>query len=166
VGEALEGWPRERWLDIRSDNVRGIMRDRLRIAAAKRCDAVEPDNVDVYENDSGFRLTAADQLDYNRFLANEAHTLGLSVGLKNAVGLVAQLEPEFDWALNEECLSYEECETLAPFLAADKAAFHVEYVDEPSEGEALLDEVCGGPAIDGFSTLIKTRDLDEWRLAC
>jgi hypothetical protein len=166
LGEPLEDWPGERWLNIRSDNVRGIMRDRLRMAAAKSRDAVEPDNVDAYENDSGFPLREADQRDYNRFLASEAHALGLSVGLKNALGLVAELEPEFDWALNEECLSYEECETLAPFLAADKAVFHVEYVNEPSEGAALRDEVCGDPTIDGFSTLIKTRDLDEWRLAC
>ena len=162
----LEDWPRERWLDVRSQNVRRIMEQRLDLALAKDCDAVEPDNVDGFQNDSGFPLTAEDQLDYNRFLADAAHARGLSVGLKNALDLVPELEPEFDWALNEECLAYEECEALAPFLAAGKAVFHVEYVDDSADGPALQAEVCDDPSIAGFSTLIKTYDLEAWRLTC
>ena len=72
----------------------------------------------------------------------------------------------FDWALNEECLSYSECGSLAPFIAANKAVFHVEYVDDSSEGQAKLGAVCGQASTQGFSTLVKTWDLDAWRLAC
>jgi hypothetical protein len=162
----LENWPDERWLDVRSTNVRGIMEQRLDLAAEKRCDAVEPDNVDGYQNDSGFPLTAADQIAFNTFLAEAAHNRGLSVGLKNALDLVPELEPHFDWALNEECFAYDECDALAPFLTAGKAVFHVEYVDEPDAGPALQDEICDDAAIAGFSTLIKTAELDAWRLAC
>jgi hypothetical protein len=166
LGKTLPDWPDERWLDVRSDGVRTIMTERLDLAARKACDGVEPDNVDAYANDSGFPLGEAEQLDYNRFIAKEAHARGLSVGLKNAVGLVAQLEPSFDWALNEECLAFSECETLAPFLAAGKAVFHVEYVDNQADGPARRDQVCASAAISGFSTLIKTWDLDAWYLAC
>ncbi len=162
----LENWLRERWLDVRSTNVRRIMEERLDIAVAKGCDAVEPDNVDAFQNESGFDLSEADQLDYDRFLAGAAHARGLSVGLKNALDLVPALEPDFDWALNEECLAYDECEALTPFLVSGKAVFHVEYVDDPEAGPALREEVCRDPAIEGFSTLIMTPDLDGWRLSC
>lgn len=37
----------------------------------------------------GFPLTANDQLDYNRFLAYEAHSRNLSVGLKNDLDQVS-----------------------------------------------------------------------------
>ena len=165
-GKQLDNWPGEHWLDVRSENVRAIMKARLDLAKTKACDAVEPDNVDGYANDSGFPLTESDQLDYNQFLAQEAHARGLSVGLKNALELVVALEPAFDWALNEECLSYSECSELQPFLAANKAVFHVEYVDQPSEGAQKQASVCGDSTIQGFSTLIKTWDLDAWRLPC
>ncbi len=162
----LDNWPGETWLDVRSANVRSIMKARLDLAVTKGCDGVEPDNVDGYSNSTGFPLTESDQLDYNRFLASEAHARGLSVGLKNALDLVPQLVGDFDWALNEECLSYDECSSLAPFIAANKAVFHVEYVDNQGQGSAKLNSVCGDSTTSGFSSLVKLWDLDAWRLAC
>ncbi|HJN77762.1 MAG TPA: endo alpha-1,4 polygalactosaminidase [Myxococcota bacterium] len=166
IGKKLEGWDGERWLDVRSEAVRAIMAARLDTAVSKSCDGVEPDNVDGYVNNSGFSLTESVQLDYNSFLATEAHTRRLSVGLKNAVELAGTLEPEFDWALNEECLTYSECGELAGFTAAGKAVFHTEYVDDVSDGAAKQAEVCGQASIAEFSTLIKTWDLDAWYLSC
>jgi hypothetical protein len=166
IGEPLDDWPGEWWVDIRSDAVRDILRARLDLAVATSCDAVEPDNVDGWANDTGFPLTRADQLDFNTFLATEAHARGLSVGLKNAVELTNDLVEVFDWSLNEECLQYDECTALRPFIEADKAVFHVEYVNRSAQGPDLADEVCGDPTIAGFSTLIKTWDLDAWQLAC
>ena len=165
IGDPLDEWPGERWIDVRDADVRAVMQARLDLAVAKRCDAVEPDNVDGWANTTGFPLTSADQLEYNRFLADEAHARGLSVGLKNDLDQVPQLVGRFDWALNEECLSYDECDLLEPFLAAGKAVYHVEYVDDPADGPALAGQVCADrPA--GFSTLIKTWDLDAWVLPC
>ncbi len=165
-GNGLAGWPGENWLDIRSANVRKIMQKRLDLARSRGCDGVEPDNVDGYANSTGFSLTKQDQIDYNMFIASQAHARGLSVGLKNAVDLVQTLEPSFDWALNEECMTYSECGKLKPFLDAGKAVFHVEYVNKTSQGAAKQSSVCGDPSIQGFSTLIKTWDLTAWRLAC
>ena len=166
IGQPLGGWPGEHWLDIRSPGVRAVHAARLDLAAAKGCDGVEPDNVDGYSNPNGFDLRAADQLDFNRWLADEAHARGLSVGLKNDVEQVAALVDDFDWAMNEECLEYDECDALRPFIAAGKAVFHVEYVDGPNQGPARAETVCPQTAPLGFSTLIKTWDLVAWRLAC
>jgi hypothetical protein len=161
LGNNLDGWPGERWLDVRNAGVRNVMKSRLDLAVTKRCDAVEPDNVDGYDNNPGFPLTASDQLEYNRFLATEAHARGLSIGLKNDLAQVPQLVGHFDWALNEECFAYNECADLTPFIAAGKAVFSVEY-----GAASLADTVCPQASALGFDTLIKKLDLDVWRVAC
>ncbi len=166
VGEPLDGWAGERWLDIRSDGVRAVMRTRLDLAQDKGCDAVEPDNVDAFSANSGFPLSRSDQLAYNRFLAAEAHERGLLIGLKNAHGLIADLVDDFDFAVNEQCLEYDECGSLAPFLAQDKPVFHAEYVETLAEGEARLPAICADRRRADLSTIIKTKDLDAWGLAC
>jgi len=50
-----------------------IMAARLDLARTKGCDAVDPDNVDGHTQDSGFAISYADQLAYNRWMATEAH---------------------------------------------------------------------------------------------
>jgi hypothetical protein len=163
LGNVLDGWPDERWLDTRSAAVRQIMRARLDRAVASHCDGVEPDNVDGFQNNSGFPLTASTQLDYNRFLATEAHTRKLSVGLKNDIDQAMELVGDFDWALNEQCFQFDECDKLAPFIDADKAVFQVEY------GSATLAQtVCPKANAANFDTLIKPADMSVTasRIAC
>ncbi len=155
IGKPVEGWPDERWLDIRAPAVRALVRARLDRAARRGCDGVEPDNVDGYTHDTGFALTAGDARAFDRFVAAEAHARGLSVGLKNDVEQIPALVAHFDWALDEECVAHDECDALAPFVAAHKAVFHVEYGTE-----------CPKLRPRGFSTLIKRRSLDAFRIAC
>ncbi|KAI9003624.1 family 114 glycoside hydrolase, partial [Gaertneriomyces semiglobifer] len=124
-GKAMEGWEGEYWLDIRKQTVKDVMIKRLDMAQQKGCDGVEPDNVDGYINDTGLPLTATEQLSYNRFLAQEAHTRGLSIGLKNDLDQLAELVADFDWLLNEECVEFNECQKLTTFINADKAVFGV-----------------------------------------
>ena len=160
LGNALEGWPDERWLDIRQiDLLAPVLLARLDLAAAKGCDGVEPDNVDGYANASGFPLTGPDQLAYNRWLAQSAHERGLSIGLKNDLDQIPDLVGVFDWALNEQCVEFDECERLLPFVLAGKAVFGVEYAGDPAE-------FC--PAVNAlnFDWLHKRLDLDVWRVAC
>jgi hypothetical protein len=153
LGAPLDGWPGERWLDIRrTDVLLPIIAARMDVCRAKGFDAVEPDNVDGYSNASGFPLSAQDQLTYNTALARLAHERGLSVGLKNDVEQVADLEPHFDFAVNEECLAYDECEAYRPFLRAGKAVFHVEYDMPSAEGCATTHSL-------GLSTIVKDLDL-------
>ena len=164
LGDELDGWPDERWVDIRLAEVRTVMEARLDHAADRGCDGVEPDNVDGYANDNGLGLDADDQLDFNRFLAEAAHARGLSIGLKNDLDQIEALVDDFDWALNESCAEYNECDRLSVFTDAGKAAFHVEYVDDWSAAQDLADSVCG--AAPDLDTLIKTWDLGSEWLAC
>ena len=127
LGNALDGWAGEKWLDTRSANVRTIMAARMDLAKARGCDGVEPDNVDAYNNGPGFALTANTQLDYNRYLAAQAHARGLKVGLKNDVDQLATLQPSFDFAVNEQCHQYNECSGYSVFTGANKPVFNAEY---------------------------------------
>jgi hypothetical protein len=160
LGEELEGWPGERWLDIRRlDALAPIMEARLDLAVQKGCDGVDPDNVNGYENETGFPLSAADQLAYNRFLASAAHERRLAIGLKNDLGQVAELAPYFDWILNEECFSYGECASLEPFREAGKPVFVIEYELRPEEFCAQANQL-------GYNALHKNWELDAYRTDC
>jgi hypothetical protein len=60
LGRRLDGWPHERWLDVRRVGVlMAIMGRRLDRCARKGFDAADFDNVDGYQNRSGFPLTFA-----------------------------------------------------------------------------------------------------------
>ena len=127
IGANLDDWKGERWLDIRRiDILAPIMEARMDSCRDKGFDGIEPDNIDGYLNDTGFPLDYDDQLEYNIWLAETAHARGLSIGLKNDMDQAPELLAHFDWALNEECFRYEECETLLPFIEAGKAVFNVE----------------------------------------
>ena len=155
-----DGWPGERWLDIRRTAVLGpIMARRFDMCRAKGFDAVEPDLVEGYANTTGFPLTAREQLAYNRLIAGLAHARGLSVGLKNDLGQIPALLPAFDFAVNEQCFQYAECGRLRPFIAAGKAVLHVEYERAP----AIF---CRQAKALGFSSMRKRLSLDSWRQAC
>ncbi len=164
VGAELDGWPGEYWVDVMDPTVRTVMEDRLELAVERGCDGVEPDNVDGYANRNGLGLNATAQLDFNRFLADAAHERGLSVGLKNDLDQLEELEPWFDWALNEECAAYEECERLTVFTDRGKAVFHTEYVDDWADAPDLADDICG--TTGELDTLIKTWELGSEWLAC
>jgi hypothetical protein len=157
LGRRLEGWPNERWLDVRKTKVLlPIMERRLDRCAAKGFDAADFDNVDGYQNKSGFPLTGRDQLRYDRALARAAHARGLSASLKNDVGQVGRLAGAFDMALNEQCLVYDECGRYKAFIDAGKAVFHIEY-----EGEWK-----GSCAFPGLSSIRKRRTLGAYRKPC
>lgn len=167
LGNPLEDFPDERWLDVRSEDVLNIMLARLDTAVEKGCDGVEPDNVDGFANDSGFNLTADDQLLFNARIANAAHERNLSVGLKNDLDQVEALEDYFDFAVNEQCHEFDECKTLQPFIDANKAVFNAEYDATYVDDAAARDQICQTSAAMNLSSLILPVDLDDsFRLTC
>jgi hypothetical protein len=160
LGKEMEGWPGEKWLDIRRlDLLAPIMEARLDLAARKGCDGVDPDNVNGYDNDTGFPLTYDDQITYNVFLARLAHSQGLAIGLKNDLEQIPDLLPYFDWILNEECFTRQECHHLLPFIKAGKPVFVVEYETPPQE-------FCPHANQMGFNALHKNWELDAYRTDC
>jgi hypothetical protein len=154
------GWPGQRWLDIRQISVlEPIMAARLDTCHRKGFDAVEADEVDGYANDTGFPLTAQDQLAYDRMLAQLAHERSMSIGLKNDLDQVPQLVNDFQFAIDEQCFQYQECDQLLPFVRAGKAVFEVEY-------QLGNDQFCGQAAAMGFSSMRKNVALDAPRWPC
>jgi hypothetical protein len=148
------GWKNEKWLDIRQVSVIGpIISARMDLAVGKGCDAIEPDQDNGWENRPGFPLKREDSIRWNIWVANTAHAKGLSVGLKNSVGETAELEPYFDWNLNEECFQFNECDRLAPFLRAGKAVLQVEYASDPAV-------FCAQARALGLSSMKKHLNLD------
>lgn len=160
LGNTMDGWPDERWLDIRRiDVLRPIMGKRMDLAAQKGCDGVDPDNVDGYTNATGFPLTAQDQLNYNKMIAQEAHNRNLSVGLKNDIDQVKALAPYFDFAVNEQCFQYKECGVYSAFTALNKAVFGMEYRTDPAV-------FCPKANAANLDFLKKRLSLDATRLSC
>jgi hypothetical protein len=142
----------EWWLDHRKPAVRTVMAQRLQLAKDKGCDAVEPDNVDAWSHDDSINctdqscwgITGADQLNYNQWLADTAHSKCLSIALKNDVDQVAQLAPYFDFAINEECQRYTECGVYkTSFTSQNKAVFNAEYIKDAG-GDTLSWSSCTG----------------------
>lgn len=167
LGNILDGWPDEQWLDIRSTNVAEIMTARLNLAMQKGCDGVEPDNMGGYRNDSGFDLTADDQLAFNKFIANEAHKRGLSVGLKNALELIPDLVDFYDFSVNEQCNEFDECDTLEPFIQAGKPVLNAEYLEQYSTDAGVRQALCDTVNNAQIRTLVLPLDLDDgFRFSC
>jgi hypothetical protein len=163
-GNAVAGWPGQYWLDIRHPAVVSVMKARTALAEQKGCDAVEADDVDSRSNNPGFPITAEDQQGFIRTLAAEAHARGLSFALKNDLEEIPQLIGDVDFAINEECFQYSECNALAPFISANKAVFHVEYTagDLAARGATI----CPMANALNFDTLIKHTDLGPPRHSC
>jgi len=139
-GKDDQGWPGSSWLDIRRvSELEPIMKARMQMCKDKGFDAVEPDEINGWENDTGFPLTFNDQLIYNRALAQWAHELGLSILQKGDISQTRQLVDYFDFVLNEECFQYDECtkpydpvtgelvDGLQRYVERNKAVFIAEY---------------------------------------
>ena len=164
LGNSLDEWEGERWLDIRSDNVKKIMKERLDLAKSKKCDGVEMDNVDGAANNTGFDFDFDDQIEYNRFLAIEGKKRGLLVGLKNDLEQVDELVDYFDFSVNEECNEYNECDLLEPFIKQNKPVFNAEYNKKYYDN---FDELCQTSKTHKLQTLFLPKELNgSWVKSC
>jgi len=159
-GNDLDGWDGEKWLDIRSDTVKDLMMKRFDLARQKGCDGIEPDNIDGYENDTGFNLTYQDQFNYNRFLAIEAKKRGLLIGLKNDLDQVGDLVEYFDFAVNESCHEYNECDKLKPFTDQNKPVFNAEYNQSYVDDNDSFNALCEDAKNRNFRTIVLPIDLN------
>ena len=147
-GKPVGGFRDEFWLNIntgvsgtnpatgQTETAQQFILDELaaRLAKARSAgvDAIEFDNVDAYQNKTGLTISAATQEQFDAAIANLAHTAGFAAGLKNDLGQAGDLQPYFDFAINEQCWQYRECNFPAPGLQAwpstdGKAVFNVEY---------------------------------------
>ena len=149
IGNPVDGYPDERYLDIRSPDVVRIILDRIDMCAAKGFDAVEPDLDDTYAENTGFALTQHDQVEFNTAVAAHAHALGMSIALKNGdeQPFTDAMEPIVDFAIVEQCFEFDSCDAYAAFTEAGKAVLEVEY-NLPSR------QFCDDAATLGFSAVL------------
>ena len=168
LGNSLQGWSGERWVDTRSANVRNIMSSRLDLAVSKGCDGVEPDNVDGYTNNPGFALDSSTQADFNLFIANAAHTRQLAVALKNDIDQLGALGASFDFAVNEQCHVFNECGAYSAFLTSGKAVFNAEYASKYVQNTSgARDVLCQSARTQHLRTLVLPQALnDSFRFSC
>ena len=152
----------EHWVDVRRLDILGpILLNRIEIAYLKGCDGIEFDNPDGFFNDNGFNnpLTYEQQLVFNRWLANSAHSYGMTAVLKNDISQIHELYDTFDCAVNEQCWELEECYLYWPFIDKNKAVFETEY-------EVERCYYCARANMMGTSSIKKDPDLDACRVDC
>ncbi|KAL4482769.1 hypothetical protein ABPG72_022329 [Tetrahymena utriculariae] len=107
------------------------MQNRMDLAAQNGSDGVDPDNINIYQNpkDSKLQIIYQQQLDFNLFLANYAHSKNLAISLKNDGDQINDLINYFDVAVNESCNELNERSYLDKFISQNKAAFGISYKD-------------------------------------
>ncbi len=147
------------WLDVRRLDVIGpVLADRLRLCRDKGFDAVDADAVDGYRQATGFPLSQADQLAFDRRVLALARALGLGVGLRVPAADASALAGELDFAVNVGCPALDGgCTGLTPLVAAGKPVYVA--VLDPATG-------CAGVRGSGYQSIVKHADLDAWRASC
>ncbi|MHA7772848.1 endo alpha-1,4 polygalactosaminidase [Roseibium sp. M-1] len=156
LGKTYEDWPNERFLDIRRlDILLPIMKARFEACRHEGFDAVEPDNMDVHDNDSGFAVTADGVVAYVARLSMIAHGLGLKIGQKNVPDLTADLIDHMDFAVTEGCYQDRWCDDMSAYIRAGKPVFDAEYTDRPID----FSEACATAQAQKIAMILKDRDL-------
>lgn len=156
IGKTYGDWPDEKFLDIRQiDALLPIMTARFQRCRDMGFSAVEPDNMDVYTNDSGFAISAADTVAYMRALANVAHGMGLQIGQKNVPELTPSLVGMLDFVVTEGCYVDGWCEQVFAYIQQGKPVYAAEYTDTRVNFTAA----CSFGAENGYHFILKNRDL-------
>jgi hypothetical protein len=103
-------------------------------------------------------------------MAAYAGSLGMSIGLKNALGIIPDVLSVVQFAVNESCAQYSECEDIQAFIKAGKPVFHIEYPAGAGTAAGISQNkrnvFCQAQGTSQFSTLLKTEDLDGWAQLC
>jgi hypothetical protein len=160
LGNNYPGWPGERFVDIRAGALRDIMAARLDVCQKKGFDAVEPDNMDVFETTSGFPLTEADGIDYARWLADQCHRRGMAIVQKNASSITADIRPSYDGALTEDCYAGGWCSDMQAYVDNDQPVFMCEY------DTSVFAAACAWGVPRRYSPILKELDLGAWVQFC
>ena len=163
IGRDYPEWEGEKFLDIRDTaTLLPLMQARFEACAEKGFDAIEPDNMDVYLNDSGFDISAADTVRYIMALSYMAHALDLQIGQKNVPELTEELEPLLDFVVTEGCFADDWCDQVGRYAENGKANFAAEY--EVTEADRA--DLCQAAQDTGMSLIFKEYDLDARGARC
>ncbi len=116
-----------RWLDIRNwAAIRPVLAARFELCRAKGFQGVDADETYGYENPTGFDLTSADQITYDRQIADLAHEYGLAAGVRTRPAMARSIEPFVDFTVVDGCFTTPDCADYFAFVDANKAVYDVE----------------------------------------
>ena len=116
-----------RWLDIRRwSEISPVLSDRFELCRAKGFQAIDADEAYGYARVTGFDLTSADQLTFDRKVAALGHSFGLAVGVRTTPEMAIKVEPFSDFAVVADCFDSPRCGNYFAFVQANKAVFDVE----------------------------------------
>ena len=162
LGQAYDDWPGEVWLNPRAlDTLIPLVEARLAMCADKGFDMVEFDNLDGYDNETGFAISRDEAVAFARALAEAADRHGLLPILKNTPDLVDDLVDWYAGYLMEDCVLNGTCESGWPFAVANKPVMNAEFPEVyPDHGlEFDLDAVCRAGEANDVGMLIAPLDL-------
>ncbi len=163
IGRTYGDWPDEKFLDIRQlDILLPIMTARFQRCKDMGFDAIEPDNMDVYNNDSGFSLSEADGVNYILALAKVAHGMGLEIGQKNVSDITDQLVDTMDFVITEGCFVDGWCEEVAAYAHSGKDILAAEYTDSNINWQ----NACAFAQNNNILMILKDRDLTAALQTC
>ena len=163
IGSRYEDWPDEAFLDIRQlDILLPLMQARMEKCRDLGFRAIEPDNMDVHINASGFDINADDTVLYITALADIAHGMSLRIGQKNVPDLMPRLEPVLDFVITEGCMADGWCDQVSAYAAAGKAIFAAEYEVDPTHRPAM----CAAAAQHGMSLIFKAFGINATGARC
>lgn len=136
-------WPQEYFLDVKdvfkaNSVLAAILKKRFQMCIDKGFDGIEPDNLQNDENAGGL-ITLQQQIDFNGFIADMAHQMGIAIVQKNGPDKILlkdrtgkMMVEKFDGILNEECQQFSECGPLAEYVKRGKMAVNTEYKVAPN----------------------------------
>jgi hypothetical protein len=159
LGNQQQGYP-EYYLNINASSTLTIIEAMIsQQCAAKAFDAVETDNDETWQYDTGFSISEAQDESYMTAIANYIHSLGMAWFIKNPddVGDTSfsdAMYPLADAVITEQCNEYGTCADLGDFIG-HKAIFNPEYVPTaaasfcPSDNAANFNGVLFDVNLDG-----------------
>jgi hypothetical protein len=157
-------WKGERWLDIRATSIlQPIMARRLDLCKKKGFDGVDPDNLDGYENKTGFPLTYREQLAYDTWVAKAAHARGLTADQKGDNDQVKDLVKVFDFAVVEQCYVQGWCNEFEVYTGSNRLVVDVEYFHDRTR---FIDKTCPDTAKYDETAILKRLELTAWIVTC
>ncbi len=166
VGNIYPAWPDERFLDIRQiEKLKPFITSRFDMIQSKGFDGIEPDNIDIYGEQTNFNLTLNDTRAFCEWIITEAHHRGLSIGQKNTEELVPLLYQKFDWALTEDVFYQNKQNYYTPYISAGKPVFSAEYTDQMDK-TYFESFVCKKATSLKYFAFLKPRDLSQWTYVC
>ncbi len=157
-------WAGERWLDIRQTSIlEPIMAKRIASCKKKGFDGVDPDNLDGFENKTGFPITYQEQLAYDTWVAGEAHDDGLTADQKGDNDQVKDLVKVYDFAVVEQCYAQGWCNQFQVYTKTNRLVVDVEYGLSRSR---FLDKTCPDTARYDETAILKKLELTAWIVTC